>query len=295
VKQLPSDGRPTTGGVLSASKLFAISDLHVGYSENRAVVEGLRPESDDDWLIVAGDVGAVFDDVRWALTLLSRRFSKVVWTPGNHELWTLPADPVQLRGEQRYRGLVEMCRELRVLTPEDDYAVWEGCGGPVTIAPLFVLYDYSFRVAGTSKQESLQRAFDVGVVCADEKSLFPDPYPSREAWCWARVELSEKRLAACDPDLGTVLVNHFPLVRERTAILRHPEFAQWCGTERTADWHIRFRAAVVVFGHLHIPGTTWNHGVRFEEVSLGYPRSWGPRAACRRVLQPVFADPDPAR
>lgn len=295
MKQLPSDGRPTTGGVLSASKLFAISDLHVGYSENRAVVEGLRPESDDDWLIVAGDVGAVFDDVRWALTLLSRRFSKVVWTPGNHELWTLPADPVQLRGEQRYRGLVEMCRELRVLTPEDDYAVWEGCGGPVTIAPLFVLYDYSFRVAGTSKQESLQRAFDVGVVCADEKSLFPDPYPSREAWCWARVELSEKRLAACDPDLGTVLVNHFPLVRERTAILRHPEFAQWCGTERTADWHIRFRAAVVVFGHLHIPGTTWNHGVRFEEVSLGYPRSWGPRTACRRVLQPVFADPDPAR
>jgi len=277
---------------LSGSRLFAISDLHVGYPENRAVVEGLRPESDEDWLIVAGDVGALFDDVRWALTLLSSRFSKVVWTPGNHELWTLPQDPVQLRGEHRYRGLVEMCRQLGVLTPEDDYPVWAGPEGPIMIVPLFVLYDYSFRVSGTSKQESLQRAVDAGVVCEDETSLFPDPHPSREAWCWARVELSEQRLAACDPDVGTVLVNHFPLVRERTATFRHPAFAQWCGTERTADWHTRFRAAAVVFGHLHIPGSTWHDGVRFEEVSLGYPRNWGPRSRCRGVLRRILVDAD---
>ena len=25
-------------------------------------------------------------------------------------------------------------------------------------------------------------------------------------------------------------------------------------------------------GHLHIPRTSWHDGVRFEEVSLGYPR-----------------------
>jgi hypothetical protein len=67
------------------------------------------------------------------------------------------------------------------------------------------------------------------------------------------------------------LVSHFPLTREPTRALKHPEFAQWCGTERTADWHLRFGARAVVYGHLHIPGTTWQDGVRFEEVSLGYP------------------------
>jgi hypothetical protein len=71
-----------------------------------------------------------------------------------------------------------------------------------------------------------------------------------------------------------VLVNHQPLIREPTRILRHPEFAQWCGTERSANWHQRFNAAVVVYGHLHIPRTTWHDGVRFEEVSVGYPREW---------------------
>jgi 3',5'-cyclic AMP phosphodiesterase CpdA len=275
---------------LSAGTLFATSDLHVAYAENRAIVERLRPTSDADWLIVAGDVGEFFADVHWALTQLRRRFSTVIWAPGNHELWTPGEDSVQLRGEQRYRALVEMCRGIGVLTPEDDYPLWTGTGGPATIAPLFVLYDYSFRVDGTaSKEESLERAYEAGVVCTDERMLHPDPYPSREAWCWARVDRTERRLLACDPALPTVLVNHFPLVREPTRVLRYPEFALWCGTERTADWHIRFRAAVAVYGHLHIPRTTWHDGVRFEEVSLGYPREWSRRGPTPRVLRPVLA------
>ena len=71
-----------------------------------------------------------------------------------------------------------------------------------------------------------------------------------------------------------MFVNHYPLVREPTRVLRYPEFAQWCGTEHTADWHVRYNATCVVYGHLHIPRTTWYDGVRFEEVSVGYPREW---------------------
>ncbi|TYB99428.1 metallophosphoesterase [Micromonospora sp. WP24] len=268
---------------MSGGRLLAVSDLHVRYAENREVVDGLRPGADDDWLIVAGDVAEYFADVRATLALLRDRFHTVIWAPGNHELWTLRDDPVQLRGEARYRELVATCRELGVLTPEDAYPVWPGPDGPVAVAPLFTLYDYSFHAPGTAtKEESLRRAYDAGVVCTDEMLLHPDPYPGRDAWCAARVAYTERRLAAIDPEWPTVLVNHFPLVREPTRILRHPEFAQWCGTTRTADWHLRFRAAAVVYGHLHIPRTTRYDGVRFEEVSLGYPREWRPRDAAFR-------------
>jgi 3',5'-cyclic AMP phosphodiesterase CpdA len=275
---------------VSGGRLLAVSDLHVRYADNRAIVDGLRPESDDDWLIVAGDVAERVADVRDTLASLRDRFATVVWAPGNHELWTLRDDPVPLRGEARYRALVDMCREVGVHTPEDAYPVWSGPGGPVIVAPLFVLYDYSFHAPGTStKEESLRRAYDAGVICTDEVLLHPDPYPSRDAWCAARVAWTERRLAATDPTLPTVLVNHFPLVREPTRVLRHPEFAQWCGTTRTADWHLRFRATAVVYGHLHIPRTTWHDGVRFEEVSLGYPREWRPRGtpALPRVVLPA--------
>ncbi|MFK0293220.1 metallophosphoesterase family protein [Streptomyces sp. NPDC090442] len=260
-------------------RLVAVSDLHVRYDENREIVERLRPQSDDDWLLVAGDVGEYVEDIHWALSLLSSRFAKVVWVPGNHELWTPTKDPVQLRGVARYEHLVEICRELGVLTPEDPFPVWEGTGGPVAIAPLFVLYDYSFRMPGArSKEEALQIAEKAGIVCTDEYFLHPDPYPSREAWCRARVEETEARLAALPEDLPTILINHWPLVREPTRPLWYPEFALWCGTEATADWPRRFRAATVVYGHLHIPRLIMWDGVPHQEVSLGYPREWRRRA-----------------
>ncbi|MFE7330215.1 metallophosphoesterase family protein [Streptomyces sp. NPDC057565] len=258
--------------------LLAISDLHVRHPENREIVERLRPESDCDWLLIAGDVGELSTDIESTLTLLRDRFSTVVWAPGNHELWTVAEDPVQARGVHRYNHLVELCRRLGVLTPEDPYPVWDGPGGPVAVAPLFLLYDYTFRPRGTStEQQALTVAHDAGVVCTDEFLLHPDPYLGRAEWCRARLKTTEERLAALPSDLPTVLVNHYPLIREPTRVLRYPEFALWCGTEHTADWHRRFRARAVVYGHLHIPRTTWHDGVPFQEVSLGYPREWQPR------------------
>ncbi|MFD0024741.1 metallophosphoesterase family protein [Streptomyces sp. NPDC058382] len=268
--------------------LLAVSDLHVVYDENRALVDKLRPTSQDDWLIVAGDVAEKYADIEWALRLLSDRFSRVIWAPGNHELWTHPQDPCDLRGEKRYLHLVELCRELGIDTPEDPYPVWRGADGPVVVAPLFVLYDYSFLAPGaTTAEESLRLAHEAGIVCSDEYFLHPDPFPSRAAWCRSRAEETERRLAGIDPSLPTVLVNHYPLVRDPTRVLHYPEFAQWCGTDLTAEWHVRFRAAAVVYGHLHIPRVTRHDGVRFEEVSVGYPREWRkrpPREPLRRIL-----------
>jgi 3',5'-cyclic AMP phosphodiesterase CpdA len=279
-------------------RLLALSDLHVAFPENRKIVGELWPESDADWLLLAGDVGEFSADIEWALRTLSERFTKVIWTPGNHDLWTHQNDPLQLRGEERYQYLVQLCRSMGVITPEDPYPVWEGPEGAVTIAPVFVLYDYSFMPDGAlNKEQGLAMAYEAGIVCSDEKNLYPDPYPSREAWCWARIEATERRLADRDPALPVVFVNHYPLVREPTSILRYPVFAQWCGTTRTADWHRRFNAAAVVYGHLHIPRMTWHDGVRFIEVSMGYPREqrvFERRGVDSTVPRQILPVPDPA-
>jgi len=281
----PGTSDPTAAG----PSLWAISDLHISYQENRQIVADLAAPSPDDWLIVAGDVAETVANVEWALGTLRQRFAEVIWSPGNHELWTAPHDPVRLRGEARYTHLVEVCRSIGVRTPEDPYLVWSGAGGPATVAPLFTLYDYSFLPPGTSsKADGLAYAYRTGIVCTDETMLHPDPYPSREQWCWQRLAYTEQRLAEVDPRWPTILANHYPLVRDPMHVLRYPEFAMWCGTDRTADWHVRFRAAAMVYGHLHIPRTTHHDGVRFEEVSVGYPREWRQRSVppgqLRRIL-----------
>ncbi|MBP2473350.1 3',5'-cyclic AMP phosphodiesterase CpdA [Crossiella equi] len=279
---------------MSSPRLLATSDLHCDRSANREVVRSLRSESDQDWLIVAGDVSDRVGDVEWALGTLRERFAKVIWVPGNHELWTTPKDEVQLRGEERYRHLVELCRRLDVLTPEDEYPVWRGRDEDLVIAPLFLLYDYSIgRAPHEDVPAALARAREAGVVGTDEVLLHFDGHASRQDWCHERVRYSEDRLDVIPAGLRTVLVNHFPLHPAPTKRLNYQDFALWCGTTLTQDWHLRYRAAVVVTGHLHIPLTDKIDGVRFEEVSLGYPREWQPRKNRRPVLRDVLVDTEP--
>jgi 3',5'-cyclic AMP phosphodiesterase CpdA len=291
---------------MSRGRLLAISDLHIGYPENRAYADSLAPADPDDWLIVAGDVGEVFADVGFVLASLANRFARVIWVPGNHELWTPPSDPVQARGAARYEALVKVCRRFGVLTPEDEFPVWPGPDGPVTVAPLFTLYDYSFGSPGraeagnasattdradlvqaleaagnaaatTDRADAVQAAEAAGIAVGDEGRLHADPYPSVADWCRDRAALTESRLAALDGP--TVLVSHWPLVPGPLTALRHPAYAPWCGTTLTADWHTRHRVLAAVYGHLHIPCTSYHDGVRFEEVSVGYPREWRRRGA----------------
>jgi predicted phosphodiesterase len=275
----------------SDGALLAVADLHVEHAENRDAVSQMRPRSERDWLIACGDVAERPEDVEWALGTLASRFAKVVWVPGNHELLAQRDDPPALRGERRYRDLVERCRRLGVVTPEDPYPIWEGPGGPVRVVPLFLLYDYSFGLeAGGSREQALRRAYDAGVVCVDEFLLDPAPHESRAAWCRARVRETERRLVDLEPLLPAVLVNHYPLLAAPTRLLRHPEFAQWCGTTLSDDWHLRFRATAVVYGHLHIPRTSWHDGVRFEEVSFGYPRERRRWPQLQRGPRPVLPE-----
>jgi 3',5'-cyclic AMP phosphodiesterase CpdA len=249
-------------------KLWAISDLHVGHRENRRVVEAL-PAHPGDWLILGGDLGEYLEHLELVLESVKPKFAKLLWVPGNHELWAMRDEPA---GEARYRAMVALCRQHGALTPEDPYPVFEGH----LVAPLFVLYDYSFAPEGMDAEAAVAWAREERLVCADESLLQPDPYPSRQAWCAARCAYSEQRLEeALEAHAGpTVLVNHFPLLEEHAVLPRIPRFKIWCGTKRTKDWPKRFRAAVVVSGHLHIPGTRVRDGVRYEEVSLGYPQQW---------------------
>jgi 3',5'-cyclic AMP phosphodiesterase CpdA len=259
-------------------RLLAVSDLHVRQAQNRAFVEKVAPAA-DDWLILGGDLGESEEDLDFVFATLAPRFAKLIWVPGNHELWTLDADP---RGEAKYQRLVDVARRYGVLTPEDPYPAWPE-DPKLVIAPLFLLYDYSFCPDDVT--DPIAWAAEEGIRCADEVLLWPDPYPTREAWCRARCDLTAARLDALPADTSTILVNHFPLRQAHARLPLVPRFSIWCGTRRTEDWHLRYRAKAVVFGHLHIRQERVVDGVRFHEVSLGYKRQWNPDYPERYIRQ----------
>lgn len=274
-------------------KLHALSDLHLGHRANRLALESLPFTYRDDWLLLGGDVGETEEHLEAALAALTRRFARVLWTPGNHELWTPPSVEGGLRGEAKYRRLVEICHRYTVLTPEDEYPLWLGEGGPAVLAPTFLLYDYSFRPDTVTEAGAIAWAESQGVLCSDEYLIHPEPHASAAAWCAARCALTLPRLEEAAARAPLVILNHFPLHESLIRLPSIPSFSIWCGTKRTHDWHTRFPVKAVVYGHLHVRGTDWIDGVRFEEVSLGYPRDWDPAlgmAGYLRQILPITAD-----
>ena len=71
-------------------RIFAISDIHVDYEMNARWLAGLSmSEYREDVLILAGDVSDSLRRFDWALSLLTARFRRVLYVPGNHDLWVL--------------------------------------------------------------------------------------------------------------------------------------------------------------------------------------------------------------
>ena len=172
-----------------------------------------------------------------------------------------------------------------MVTPEDPYVRWPGEGPPTVIVPMHLLYDYTFHPDDVRTENAVAWAMESGVLCVDEQLLHPDPHPSRQDWCRSRVATTRARLDALPEDVQTILVNHFPLRRAHARLPLVPRFSVWCGTRATDDWHLRYRARAVVYGHLHIARTHFDDGVPFEEVSLGYPHQRRPgRPFLRQVL-----------
>jgi hypothetical protein len=260
-------------GQVFTGRLLATADLHINHRINRAALDdvGARP---NDWLIVAGDIGEKPAHLVAALDVLVPRFARVIWTPGNHDLWSSgPSGSSESRGQARYDELVDICRGRGVTTPEDAYPEWPGEPGTFVV-PMFLLFDYSFRPPEIPEAGAVRWARESGVVSGDERMIDPAPWPSLPAWCHARCDATEARLNALPAGARTVLVNHWPLRYDLARPPRVPRFSIWCGTTRTEDWAERYRARAVVNGHLHLRTTMVRRGVRYEEVSLGYPRDW---------------------
>ncbi|KAF2103633.1 metallophosphoesteras-like protein, partial [Rhizodiscina lignyota] len=261
----------------SRGRLYAIADLHLSYPANREALEKLR-HYPGDGLIICGDVGETTEHLEFAFRIAKERFAVVWWCPGNHELYTSALDREHgSKGEKKYFECVHVARGHGVLTPEDSFVVWDGEGGPCVIAPIFTLYDYSFRPDHVSLEGAVKWAKEEGIEATDEHLLYHEPYSSRQEWCGELVEKFQRKLEeaqAAHPGMPMVIANHWPLREDLIYLRMIPRFSIWCGTKKTEDWHKMFGAKVVVSGHLHIRRTDWKDSTRFEECSLGYPRQW---------------------
>lgn len=119
------------------TRLFATSDIHIDYPTNREWLRNLS-ETDykEDLLILAGDVSDSLDLLRECFENLASRFYKVLYVPGNHDLWVVR--------NQKTIDSLDKFNLIKQLAEESGVGMTPFHHKSLSIFPLFGWYDYSF-------------------------------------------------------------------------------------------------------------------------------------------------------
>jgi hypothetical protein len=116
-------------------RIFAVSDMHTDFAENRRWLQQVPPTA---FLRVALVVaGGIADDLRgidWTLRKLRSQFGKVFYVPGNHELWVRDGECDSV---EKFRQVLRLCDEIGVYTRP-------GRAGKNWIAQLFSWYESDY-------------------------------------------------------------------------------------------------------------------------------------------------------
>lgn len=263
-------------------RIFAISDIHADYRENRRWLHDLSMvDFARDALIVAGDISherRLLDEV---LQVLVERFSTVFFVPGNHDLWL--RDGTSADSLAKLRDVLAACAAHGVLTSPRRLGA-AGDLDPVWVVPLFSWYDRP-EDAGASLYVPKAGEDPTLSMWADSWEIrWPEGEAVRPAQRF--LEMNEARVD--EARLGPVITfSHF-LPRPE---LMYPTAAELIDTERpladpvpsfnfsrvagTLDLDDQLRRAgslIHIYGHQHRNRRWFFDGVLYISHGLAYPR-----------------------
>merc|ERR1719171_3184185 len=123
-------------------RIFAISDVHIDHSPGHEDwAKGLsNTEYKNDVLIVAGDLGDTLKAIEKGLGIFRKKFRRVFYTPGNHDMWLRPntTDSTIADSVAKLLAMMDVCDNLGAeMLPAE---VMKG----VYVVPLLSWYNYMF-------------------------------------------------------------------------------------------------------------------------------------------------------
>lgn len=236
-------------------RAFALSDIHIDYEANTRWVENLSTaEYQHDVLILAGDVTHTLTRLAWCLNTLAKRFKKVLFVPGNHDLWVIPAN----RDKNSLQKFDDVC------------AVVESSGASmqafrerkVSIIPLLGWYDYSFG----EPSEELRSIWMDFRACRWPNGFTPKDVAGHFA------AFNDKQVSEAGDTVITF--SHFlpridlmPALIPRSGKILYPILGS-----SALDRQLRkLKASMHVYGHSHVNRRVKIDSVTYINNAFGYP------------------------
>jgi predicted phosphodiesterase len=237
------------------TRVFALSDLHVDHAAN---AEWLRNLSHTDYrhdiLILAGDLTHRLLELAGTLNTLALRFAKVLFVPGNHELWVLGEAP-ERTSLRKFADVVSAAAESGVSMQ----AHWQG---GVVIVPLLGWYDYSFGQPSDALfsmwTDYHACRWPAGFEAEDVAAYFTHMNPEVSTNDASKVITFSHFLPRID-----LVPSHVPS--------RHRLLDPVLGSTRLEQQLRALGSSLHVYGHSHINRRVSLDGVTYINNALGYP------------------------
>mmetsp|Transcript_22108 Transcript_22108/g.38995 ORF Transcript_22108/g.38995 Transcript_22108/m.38995 type:complete len:974 (+) Transcript_22108:63-2984(+) len=100
-------------------RIFAVSDVHIDHGASVvAWAEGIsNTEFKNDILLVAGDLGDTFNAIKRGLMTFRKKFKRVFYVPGNHDMWLRPNTDDTMKKKfkdsiDKLLAMLEMCEKI---------------------------------------------------------------------------------------------------------------------------------------------------------------------------------------
>lgn len=236
-------------------RVFAISDLHADYPENRRWLDHLsRQDFQQDVLIVAGDISDELGLLEEVLGHFNRLFDAVLFVPGNHELWV--RDGAGDCSLKKLELVNERCRSVGVHT-----GLYERQG--ISFVPLLSWYDHSFA----TPDAYLRRAWRDYKACR-----WPAELPDSEAI--NRFFLRQNEALLQTRNAVIISYSHFlpriDLMPARIPVSKRRIYPV-LGSTGLGGQVQRLQPNIHVYGHSHVNRAVTLDGVYYVNNAFGYP------------------------
>lgn len=249
-----------------ATRVFALSDIHVDYDVNAKWVRGLSSlDYRDDVLILAGDVTHKLAELASCLDAFVARFAQVLFVPGNHDLWVL--------GEAQERTSLQKFADVVATVEASGASMQTYWNNGVLIAPLLGWYDYSF-----------------GEPSDDLYSMWMDYHACRWPMDFGPADAAThftrmNRQISARGATKTITFSHFlPRIDLVPSFVpsRHRLLDPVLGSTRLEQQLRQLNSNIHVYGHSHINRCIRIDGVTYVNNAFGYPGE--ERITSRRLL-----------
>ncbi len=236
-------------------RIFAVSDVHVDYEENRRWVSGLSSQDyQHDCLIVAGDLSDDLLRLSQCLDTLVRKFYRVFFIPGNHDVWVNRSAP--FCSVEKFDHVLQLANECGAVTRSASI-------GSYTFVPIHSWYDFSFG----EPSEYIKSAWMDFKRCR---------WPDNIAHPRDIVEhfFSYNTTPEIDSNNTVISFSHFlPRIDVMPSFIptSKREIYPVLGSSEIDRWVRALPADIHVYGHSHVNRSVSIDGVRYVNNAFGYP------------------------